>query len=132
MPWIIWDEPKRIIYLENEAAPLMKYADYEEYDYVNEAVNIVDIIRDMDDDDIYAEAIRACCEDTVAYVKDHFRNVLEYQVWDSEYRSANALFLEITDIVQEILEERGMAKRKLVPLMVNEMGRRNVNENDCM
>lgn len=132
MPWIVWNEPKRIVYLENEAAPLMKYGDYEEYDYVNEAVNIVDIIHNMDDDEMYAEAIRACCEDTVAYVKDHFRNVLEYQVWDSEYRSANALFLEITDIVQEILEERGMAKRKLVPLMVNEMGRRNVNENDCM
>ncbi len=121
MPWIVWNEPKRIVYLENEAAPLMKYADYEEYDYVNEAVNIVDIIRDMDDDDIYAEALHACCEDTIAYVKDHFYNVLEYQVWDSEYRSANALYTEIADLVQELLVDRGMARMKLVPVVGKEM-----------
>lgn len=119
MPWIVNDELKRIIYLEGEAAPLLKYGGYDDYEYVEEAVNIVDIIRDMDDDATYSAALHACCKDTFAYVKDHFRNVLEYGVWDSDYRCANSLYHEIADLVTEEILQRGMARMKLIPVVGN-------------
>lgn len=121
MPWIIWNKPKRVVYLEQEADALMKYADYEEFEPQEEAFNIVDIIRDMEDDEMYAAALKDCCEDTIAYVKDHFHNVLEYQVWDSEYRSANSLYMDIADMVAEDLLDRGMARMKLVPVVAKEI-----------
>lgn len=114
MPWIVNREKKEIIFLENEAAPLLKYGGYEDYPSVETAETIADILSDMDDD-IYEDAIQDCCADMPEYIDDHIGNVDELTIVENEYRDARSLLLEIAESLEEILIERGMVKYALVP-----------------
>lgn len=114
MPWIVNEQKKEIIFLEDEAEPLLKYGGYEDYPYVEIAENIADILTDMDDD-VYADAIQDCCADMCQYIDDHIRNVEETTILENEYRDARSLLLEIAEVLEEILISRGMIKYALVP-----------------
>ena len=114
MPWVVNQEKKEIIFLEDEAAPLLEHGGYEDYLYVETAVNIADILNDMEDD-IYGDAIQDCCTDMCKYIDDHIRDVEELTIVENEYRDARTLYLEIAEALEEILIARGMVKYTLVP-----------------
>ena len=114
MPWIYSEAKKEIIFLENEAEPLLKYADFEEYEYVEVAEDIADSLQCMDDDS-YTDAIQDCCSDMCQYIDDYIRDIQEMTIVENEYRSARSLLLEIAEVLEEILIDRGMIKHVLVP-----------------
>lgn len=114
MPWIVNREKKEIIFLEDEAAPLLKYGGYEDYPWVETAEDIADSLNNMDDE-YYEYAIQDCCGDMTQYIDDYIRDVEELTIVESEYRDARSLLLDIAEALEEILMARGMVKYTLVP-----------------
>lgn len=114
MPWIYSETKKEIIFLENEAAPLLKYGGYEDYPWVETAHDIAGTLNNMEDED-YEVAIQYCCADMTQYIDDYIANVEELTIVENEYRAARSLLLEIAEVLEEILIARGMVKYMLVP-----------------
>ena len=114
MPWIVNEQKKEIIFLEDEAAPLLKYGGYEDYPWVETAEDIAGTLNNMDDED-YEDAIQYCCADMTQYIDDYIANVEELTIVESEYRNPRSLLLDIAESLEEILIARGMIKYALVP-----------------
>lgn len=114
MPWIVNREKKEIIFLEDEAAPLLKYGGYEDYPWVETAHDIADVLSNMDDEE-YEDAIQDCCADMTQCIDDYIRDVEELTIVENEYRDPRSLLLDIAEALEEILIARGMIKYALVP-----------------